>query len=237
MTSRRPNKWLSLIVWLLPGSGLKNWTLRRLGNQIGKNVNLGVNLVLSCGPFTIGDGAVVGNLNLFRRMAKIDLAPNTILGNLNSFTAAADYQKFSPLVGHLIVGELAIITNRHYFDCSGQVILKRKSAVGGVRSVVQSHEMDLAAYETTVGRVVIGESAMTGSACVILRDATLPDRSVLAAGSTLTKAREGKDMPGNTLYAGAPAKAIRHIEDFAWWERTTYATPVTPFDDAQFRPE
>ena len=56
---RRPNKWLSLIAWLLPTCGFKRWALRSLGNHIGHDVILGPTLVLNCGRFSIADGAAI----------------------------------------------------------------------------------------------------------------------------------------------------------------------------------
>ena len=132
MPDRRPNNWLSLIAWLLPSCGFKLWALRSLGNHIGHDVTLGPNLVLNCGPFSIADGAEIMNFNIFRRLSSIELGPRSTIGNFNQFTAAPDYQRYSPLVGKLIVGEFGAFTNRHYVDCSGQVILRPFAAVGGV---------------------------------------------------------------------------------------------------------
>ena len=237
MSLRRFKGCASLIVWLLPSCGIKMWALRRLGNEVGTNVSIGPNLVLSCGPFTIGDGTVIMNFNVFRRLAGVDLAPKSCIGHLNQFTAAIDYQVFSPLVGRLVLGELAMITNRHYFDCSGQIILKPYAGIGGIRSIFQSHEIDLVDDETTIGRVVIGERAMTCTACVLLRDSYLPERSVLAAGSLLTKSRDDDAMPTSGLYGGVPARFIRNVSDdnLTRWNRKSYNTSVTWFDDERFR--
>ncbi|MGA7052526.1 MAG: hypothetical protein WBZ37_14885, partial [Mycobacterium sp.] len=98
--------------------------MRSLGNHIGRDVVLGPNLVLNCGRFSIADGAVIMNFNIFKQLSSIELGPKTFIGNFNQITAAIDYQRFSPLVGKLIIGESGFITNRHYVDCSGQVILR-----------------------------------------------------------------------------------------------------------------
>ena len=231
----RPNKWMSLLCWLLPNSRLKRSLLRMLGNDIGQRVSVGPTLVISCGRFTLTDDAVIGSFNVFRQVAEVNLDRRAVIGNFNQFTAAAEYQRFSPLVGKLILGDLAVITNRHYFDCSGQIILKPRSGVGGIRSIFQSHEIDLADDETTVGRIVLGPNAMTGTGCTLLKDAYLPEKSVLAARSLLTRARE--EMPTSTLYAGVPAKPVREIDDFTWWRRESYYTAVKAFDDQKFELE
>lgn len=233
---RRPHALLSLIFWLLPSSSFKLRALRRLGNRIGAGVTLRPNLVLGCGPFSLGDRAVVDSFNIFRNLARVEMGPDSYIGSWNQFTAAPDYQRYSDRVGLLSMGAQAIITNRHYLDCSGQMVLRDRAGIGGIKSIFQSHEIDLAANKTTVGVITIGSNAMTGTACTVLKDAYLPDRSVLGAGSLLTKAPSGADLPEQALYAGVPAKFVRAVEGFTWWDRDNYYTPVEPFDDAKFLP-
>ncbi|MCV7282566.1 hypothetical protein H7J88_23300 [Mycolicibacterium flavescens] len=234
-TSTRPSAFLSLVVWLLPSNGFKMWALRRLGNNIGRDVSIGPTLVLSCGRFSIDDGAVISPFNVFRHLAKVKIGKKCFLGSWNQITAAREYQQYSDLVGLLLLEEQAAMTNRHYLDCSGQIILKAYAGIGGIRSIFQSHEIDLANNRTTVGRIVLGEGAMTGTAVIMLKDSHLPDRSVLAAGSIVVKAKGGTELPSANLYGGVPAKPIRPVSEFAWWHRDSYLTPVTAFDDAMFR--
>lgn len=237
MPDRRPNKWLSLIVWLLPSCGFKLWALRSLGNQIGHGVVLEPNLVVSCGRFTIADGATIQKFNVFRGLSSIELGPNSAIGGFNHFTAAVDYQRFSPLVGKLIIGELGVFTNRHYVDCSGQVILRPFAAVGGIRNIILSHELDYAQNTTEPGRVILGSNAVATTGCILLKDSYLPERSVLAAGSVLTRAKDADNMPISGLYGGSPARFIREIKDYRWWDRANTHTPPSPFDDEKFRLE
>lgn len=233
--SKRPNPVLSLLIWLLPPSRFKNAALRWLGNRIGADVTIGPTLVLSCGRFSVDDGARIAPFNVFRQLATVKVGKKCFIGSWNQITAARDYQNFSDRVGMLLMEEQAAITNRHYLDCSGQVILHAYSGIGGIKSIFQSHEIDLAQNKTTVGRVVIGERAMTGTAVIMLKDSHLPDRSVLAAGSIVVKSKPGIELPTDRLYGGVPAKPIRPVEDAAWWHRESYLTPVTPFDDEVFR--
>lgn len=235
-TRRRPHTLLSLVVWLLPHSSLKIRILRMLGHTIGERVTLAPNLVLGCGSFTIDDGAIIGPFNVFRNLARLSMKPDSAIGSWNQLTAAADYQQFSDRVGILSLGHLAAITNRHYLDCSGQIILHDRAGVGGIKSIFQSHEIDLEQNATTVGVIVVGVNAMTGTACTVLKDARLPDRSILGAGSLLTKSRAGAEMPEQSLYAGVPARAVRHIDDLTWWRRDNYFTPVHGVDDSSFPP-
>lgn len=208
-----------------------------MGNHIGRDVALGPNLVLGCGRFSIADGAMIMNFNVFKNLSGIELGTKSAIGNFNQFTAAADYQQFSPLVGRLVIGDWGFIMNRHYLDCSGQVILQPFAAVGGVKSIIQSHELDLARNKTEPGRVVLGRNAVTSTRCILLMDSYLPERSVLAAGSVLSRPKKGTDMPACGLYGGAPARFIREIKDYKFWDRACSDTPPEPFDDKKFLAE
>jgi len=160
------------------------------------------------------------------------MGADALILNFNYFTAAKAYQKFSPHVGKLIVGDMAGITNRHYLDCSGQIVLRRNSGIGGMRSIFQSHEIDLVNNQSTVGRIVLEENSMTATHCLVLKDAVVPEKCVLAAGSVLTKTREVGEPGG--LYVGVPARRARELSGFAWWDRDNLVTPVTDFDDGPF---
>jgi acetyltransferase-like isoleucine patch superfamily enzyme len=233
----KPNALLSLIVWLLPNSNFKRWALRKLGNHIGQNVLLPPTIVLGCGPFWFGDSTHMGLLNTFRSLRHVRIGNNSGLGNFNYVTAQPQYQLHSDYVGFFIVEEMSGITSRHYLDCGGQIILRRNSGIGGLRSIFQSHEIDLLKNETGVGQIILEENSMTGTGVIMLKGAVLPEKSVLAAGSVLTKAPRSVEMQTHGLYAGAPARFVRELKDFAFWDRAVWYTAPTPFDDSEFKAE
>ncbi|MGA7051841.1 MAG: hypothetical protein WBZ37_11290, partial [Mycobacterium sp.] len=111
------------------------------------------------------------------------------------------------------------------------------SALGGIKSIIQSHELSPIDNKTEPGRVVLGYNSMTSTGCILLNGAYLPERSVLAAGSVLPRAKEGQDRPVSSLYGGAPARLIREIKEAQWWDRAHTNTPVVEFDDEKFRVE
>jgi acetyltransferase-like isoleucine patch superfamily enzyme len=230
---RRPNPWLSLFAWLLPSSHFKIWLLRRLGNHIGDRVVIGPNAVLGCGRFEIGNDTVLDPFNLFKGLSRVELGNRVRIGRYNQISASPEYQKHSDYVGRFIMRDVTLVTNRHYIDCSGQVLIDYHAAVGGMRTIMQSHEFDLAACHATVGRVVIGEFAMTGACCLLLKDCEVPPYSVLAAGTVMARRRDGETKRG--LYGGVPARFIRELPELGWWEDDEVVRPVKPFNDDQFR--
>ncbi|WP_347957851.1 acyltransferase [Gordonia aichiensis] len=221
---------LGSVIWLMPHSPLKVFCLRRLGHTVASTARLRPNLVLGCGVFIIGEDAVLSPFNVFRGVARVELGDGAFIGRFNQFTAAPAYQAFSARCGALIVGPEAIITNRHYFDASGRIELARRAAVGGIRSIFQSHEIDLVADETTVGVIRIGENAMLATGCLVLKDAQVPGYSIVAAGSTVTASEPGRELPAG-LYAGSPARWRKDLPDCKWWHREGYFTPVRKVAD------
>lgn len=231
----RPNKYLSLLAWLMPNSGFKRWALRMLGNQIGADVTLGMNLVIGCGAFSIDDNAVIGNGNAFRNLAHVRMGTHARMGNWNYVTAAPEFQLHSDYVGMLIVESMGIITSRHYLDCGGLIILRRGAALGGVRSIFQSHELDVENCSSTAGPIVLEKNSLTGSGCIVLKGARVPERCVLAAGSVLPKARDDDESQMSGLYAGVPARHVRDLKDYAFWDRSVVIAQIDDFDDTAFR--
>jgi acetyltransferase-like isoleucine patch superfamily enzyme len=216
-------------------SKFKIWILRRIGNEIGENVQLGPALVINCGRFMLADDSVIFGMNLFRNLAAVKMGKRAIIGQLNQFTAAPLYQRASFRAGFLSLEEHAGITNRHYVDCSGQVLLRPYAAIGGVQTTVLSHQIDLQQNRMSVGKIVVDENAIAVTRCVLLMDSHLPPRSVLGAHSLLMKFpadHEGK----SGLYAGSPAQFIHGLEEFTWWNRDTWLTTETAFDDSTFDP-
>lgn len=234
-SQKKPNKYLSLIIWLLPSCGFKRWALRGLGNNIADNAIIGPTLVLGCGKFSLGNGSIIARFNVFKGLAHVQLDGKNFIGSWNQFTAAPEFQNYSDRVGMLWMKEQSFMTSRHYIDCSGQVILGAYAGIGGIKSIFQSHEQDYVENEETIGRIVFGDYAGSLTACIMLKDSYLPERSLLAAGSVMVKAKEGSELPKSGLYAGVPARFVKEIKYFAWWDRDFYYTPVRAFDDKKFQ--
>jgi acetyltransferase-like isoleucine patch superfamily enzyme len=234
MANKRPNGLLSFFAWLLPASAIKTWVLRRLGNEIGESTTIGPNLVVGCGSFRVGDGTVIDPFNLFKGLARVDIGSRVRIGRFNQISADRAFQQYSDKVGAFIMQELSLITNRHYVDCSGQVIIGRHAAVGGLRTIIQSHEFDLGESRATIGKVTVGEYAMTGACCLLLKDSYVPPYSVLAAGTVLSKRRDNTEVKAG-LYGGVPAKFIRELPYLGWYKDDEVVRTVKPFNDDVFR--
>lgn len=225
-----PNRWIALVVWGLPACRAKCWMLRRLGYRIGHDVTIGPTLVVSCGRFDVADGVRIGIGNIFRRTNRVEIGARSAIGNLNFISASPEYQAFDARAGVLCMGTESAMTNRHYLDCSGIIELRSRSMLAGIRSTLQSHEIDIVTNRTTVGTIVIGANTFVGTTCLLLKNARIPENSCVAAGSVVLATRPDEHLaPG--LYAGAPARWKSELPQCAWWSRTSIHTIPQSADD------
>jgi acetyltransferase-like isoleucine patch superfamily enzyme len=227
---RKLKVYLSLVAWLLPASRRKNRLLCFLGNDVDPDAQIRPNIVIGCGPFHIDGGAEISSFNLFKNMSRVEMGRNSFIGRFNQISASPSYQRLDGDAGTLVLGAGAGIVNRHYLDCSGQIRVGEMAMIAGIRTIFQSHELDLVENKATVGIIEIGSYSFTSTACVILKGAVLPPKSLLAAGSVLTRPKVGATLlPG--VFGGTPAKWLRECPDGEWWRRTEVHTPVKWTDE------
>ncbi|MDV8077552.1 hypothetical protein R4P47_13370 [Rhodococcus sp. IEGM 1370] len=218
MTSEgRALKTIQALVWLMPQSRLKLSLLRAFGHTIARHVVVGPNLVWGCSHFDMKSGVKVGPFNVFRDLRSVMLNGDNLIGSWNWFSAARAYQDFDGNAGALELGSGSFITSRHYLDCSGRIQIGQMSGIAGVRSVFQTHEIDVVENVTTIGHITIGNYCFVSSNCLALKGSNLPHRSLLAAGSLLTKQAATSEMRSG-LWAGRPAKNVKGMTG-AWFDR------------------
>lgn len=107
----------------------------------------------------------------------------------------------------LVMGKSSGITSRHFIDCNGGVYIGDYTTVAGIRSQILTHSIDVYNNRQHASSVVIGKYCFIGTSAIILPGATVPDYSVIAAGSVVTKGLKESRM----LYAGNPAVAKKPI--------------------------
>ncbi len=207
---------LRTLLWLLPPSRAKNRLLSALGHPVHPTARAGVCVVTGATEITVGAGAVVGHGNVFRSLRAVRVGAGAIVGQFNWWSVAPSLEPAEAEHGVAVLGEHAVLTNRHYLDCSGGLRMADFATLGGVRCTVLSHSVDLDSGKQTLAAVVLDRQAFVSTNCVVMAGTHLAERAVLAAGSVTALA--GHYAP-RTLYGGVPAKAIRPI-DGAYFHRT-----------------
>lgn len=107
----------------------------------------------------------------------------------------------------LFIGENARVV-RHRIDCTAGVYVEAYTTLAGVGSQFFTHSIDIYNNRQDAKPIHIGKYCMIGSRCIFLPGATIPDYSVVGAGSVVTK----KYYDTGMLYAGVPARPIKKID-------------------------
>lgn len=215
-------KLLSLLLLLLP------WPIRRrllnalLGYEIHPTARIGWSWIYP-DRLEMGAGAHIGSLTLCKGISLLKLGEKSRLGNLNWITGfPADCTTFFKdeldRRPELVIADQASITHRHLIDCTNSVRIGRFATFAGFRSQILTHSIDLQLCRQTSKPVTVGEYCFVGTGCILLGGSSLPDRSVLAAGSVLNKSYSETCQ----LYAGSPARAMKPLpEESPYFHRPT----------------
>ncbi len=102
----------------------------------------------------------------------------------------------------------------HTFICEGVTIEDRVFIGHGVAFINDSYpraatgegELQTEA-DWKVEKTLVKAGASIGSGCTILSNITIGEGALVGAGSVVTK-----DVPGNTIVAGNPARVLRRVE-------------------------
>jgi acetyltransferase-like isoleucine patch superfamily enzyme len=94
-----------------------------------------------------------------------------------------------------------------FLDLGGIRIDDNVMLAPGVKLLTESHPIASGDRQTlTTGTIHIKKNAWIGANAVILPGVTIGENSVIAAGAVVSK-----DVPGNSVAAGIPAKVIKSI--------------------------
>jgi acetyltransferase-like isoleucine patch superfamily enzyme len=114
------------------------------------------------------------------------------------------------------MGEHSAITKNHHFDCTDCIEIGSFTTVAGYQSQFLTHSIDISENRQHARPIRIGHHCFLGTRCIVLGGASLPDCSILGAGSLLNK-QFGEAF---SLYAGSPARSVKRLSrDAAYFSR------------------
>lgn len=196
---------------LLPNS-VKRWVYNTfLKAEIHPTASIGLSFV-KARKLKMGPHSRIGHLNVIRNLELLQLDSHASIKNANTVGGLPlhDKKHFTEEEGRcpaLIIGEYSRITGRHYFDCSHTIKIGHHTTIAGLGSAFFTHGINLEQNRQEAEALTIGNYAMIGARCVVVKGAKLPDYSALGANSTLHKAYETP----YTLYSGVPAKPVKEL--------------------------
>lgn len=193
------------------------WRVRRLllqalfGWEIDPKARIGFSIII-CDRVSLGSDARIGHLNLIKGLSAFSMGEAAILGNLNWITAVRisdpdNFKEDKDRFPRLEMARHSAITNRHLIDCTDYVSIGEFSTVGGWRSQILTHSIDIKEGRQSAAPILIGNYCFIGTGVILTKGSALPSYSVLAAGSVLNKKMTAEYM----LYSGVPAAPVKEL--------------------------
>lgn len=206
---------------LLPWGMRRSFLEKQFGFSIHPDSYIGLAWIFPR-RLVMEQGSRIGHLTLCKNIDLLHLGAHAIVGQLNWITGfpsveSRHFAHQSDRRPELIVESHAGISSRHLIDCTARVRIGAFATIGGFRSQLLTHTIDLEAGRQTAEPIEIGEYCFTGTNSVILGGSILPHHSVLGAQSLLNKKW---DEPYR-LYAGVPAKPLKELSpELGYFRRT-----------------
>jgi acetyltransferase-like isoleucine patch superfamily enzyme len=210
-TSSRRALIVSGIALVLPWFA-RRWLLRVFcGYSFAEGARIGCSLI-GCTSLQMGPSSRIGHFNVVKGI-RVDLGEFATIGDFNwiSGLGRGNRKHFTDEAGRdpaFVMGRHAALTSRHYIDCSNRVDIGEFATVAGARSQILTHAIDFRRNRQVSAPVRIGRYCFVGTACIVLKGSELPDCSVLAAGSSLSRAYADTF----TLYSGVPALPVKALD-------------------------
>jgi carbonic anhydrase/acetyltransferase-like protein (isoleucine patch superfamily) len=195
------------------------WFIRRriliwsFGYKIDRTAFIGRSIVL-CRRLTMGPYSYIGDLNVIRGgVEEVTLESYAIIGGLNWISAHALSGELSQKEGSvrssgLTLEQHSAVTNRHLLECSDRIRICAFATIGGWHSQIITRGLDIRVNRQATGPITIGRYCLVATRSIILKETSLPDYSVLAAGSVLAH----KMTETYSLYSGVPAIRVRALD-------------------------
>lgn len=177
--------------------------------------------VLSASKVSLGKNARISSLTIIRNLGELDMEDSALIGSFNwihGYVSNQHFKKFPNRVSRLRMCKNSALTARHIVDCTDEVLIGEFATVAGHRSQILTHGIDMIRGAQACAPVHIGRYSFIGTASILTKGVTVPDYSVVGAGSNFTKSSGREQF---ALYAGNPAQMLRKLEPTsAYFTRT-----------------
>jgi acetyltransferase-like isoleucine patch superfamily enzyme len=179
------------------------------GFDVADDAHVGMSLIF-CRKLVLGPRTFIGHMSIVKGDMTLHMKAGSVIGQFNWITAGnTDPRYFKNLDRHpeLILGEESSITSRHLLDCTDRIKVGCFTTIAGYRSIILTHGIDYRTAKQDCQPVAIGDHCLIGSNVTVLKGVTVANRSVIGAGSVVTKPIEQE----LGLWVGAPARRLRDL--------------------------
>ncbi len=206
---------VALLLGLLPAGRFKNRVLSLVpGWWVHPRAAVDPVVLWRVRNLEVGEGAHLGPGTIFRDLDRIRLGDGAGIGQFNWITCSPRLVDAGG--ANLELADGAAITSRHYVDCTGGVTIGPRSIVGGVRSSLLTHQIEVTVSVVRPAGIEIGAECLISTNVVITPGRRVTDRCIVAAGAVV-----GTDLlEPESLYGGVPARRLGSRSGSAYFERT-----------------
>ena len=202
---------VQVLLFILP------WFIRRklltifFKFRIAKSARIGFSIILAR-HLIMDNQSRIQNLCFINEIDKIVLDANSKIGRSNWITGSSaelnrGYSATQNRKCEFILGEHSRITGNHKFDCNGGIYIGKFTTIAGSLSEFLTHGINLIENYQETDKIQIGDYCFIGTRCLLLKGSKIPNKSLLAAGSIVTKKFEEEC----NIYGGIPAVFIKKI--------------------------
>ncbi len=200
-------------------SRLKIEALRLRGHHVSRRSHIGMSW-LNVDHISIGDGARIGLLNVFKGLRSLEMGAESEIVRFNVLTAYGPFAEIGGVeYGRVRLGRRAVITMRHYFDCQSSVTIGEDSVVGGIGTVFFTHQKGVHVLNEAKP-IRIGPRVYLGAACVVLPGAVVRGRAYIGGGSVVSGVLDEEDV----IYASPRATVVKSLRGDAAYFASKHPT-------------
>jgi acetyltransferase-like isoleucine patch superfamily enzyme len=193
-------KLFPLLCALLPNP-LKILIYRKIfGWTIGSNVKIGYSYIYAKQVLLI-DRIHIGHFNIIRNLNTLQIGSDTHIANFNSIFGAP-YDNWE---AKLHIGQGVKIMSHHFIDVGGKIDIGDRTVLGGRSTQLWGHTSGYDPFGNltqTPLNIHIGQDVYIGAKSALI-GCGIPDRTIIGAGSVVTKHFDPEPSP--LLIAGNPA--------------------------------
>lgn len=200
------NKSIKLIADSITRKGFIETVVHGFKNLIDKLFSQIKIFILKIRGYGIDYSVLLRGNNFFFQSTKraVNISNNTIIGNNTRISAGGN--------GKVYIGENVLIDDCTFIMAHEKITIGKNTKIAAFCFITdfnhkyKDKNLHLVDQGYDTKPVLIGENVWIGTHSIILPGVNIGNRSVVGAGSVVTK-----DIPANSVAVGNPAKVIKHI--------------------------